>query len=964
MSDRRITRAGAILLGDVPTGSSLVDGMLRVNPVGGALEFRKGSAWTAPAIVGGANTQIQFNASGALSGSADLTYDSNHTTGGLTIGNTTVSTTTSSGALKVAGGIGVAGSIHSGGTVQIHSADGGSVGDHGGIDLRMTGTVVASAAQSINWYQDGVKAGAIIGERTAISTATDLKFGVRSNAGSFSTLFRVSGVGFVDATVPFYASTEFRITGGTFTAAALPVFNSSATWNNVAVPFTGWSLDITNTASAVSSKLVDLRADSVSVWSVDADGWTYQKGQLNLDVPVAGSDFAEFSHNGDIRWYHGADGRISQSTDVLTSGSPAYNMASTWDDSEAANGLNLNVTIATPGASSYFTMFSHDGGGGLTEKFTVMLTGLIKGAGLQMSTLAANPGNAATLWVNSGDANKLYFGAAAVGGGGSASGDDGSVQFATSGAFDSSEDLNFNGTNLFVGSEGDVSNIGFGNLTLTRTVLGPFETLIGAYNGLLQKWLLDSDGWTTQAGTLTVDLPVASTDGFMEFKQDSVTHFNVDNNGLVTITSKEYDSGNSTLAVRSTWNTASSPSVLSLDITDTASGLTSAFLVGVYNTTEVINWRKDGQLSYTASVSSVSTGTALGVTATATGATTTTLNGLNLSATGDSVNTINVYGLYIVAQGGTTLNEAAHFAAGNVLIENGDLFVSSDILVGNRLGGPAGSLFVVRGLSAAMTGSADYNVGVGVGAFNDLTDAANCVAVGFQALAGVTTGYSNVGIGSQAGAGITTGLSNVCVGTYAGTAIVDGNSNVCIGDAAGQQLTSGGDNVLIGAGAGYSLTTDNKGIHIGFNAGYFETEGDHLYIDNRNRNSEAAGRTSALIFGTFADAVADQQLTINGVFETNAGRIIQQDSIDASAACDNTHHAVKIIDTGVTLTLPEAPPDGREIMVANRGGGSGTIEAGGTDTIEGAATLVLADDESVILVYDAALTDWTIYASY
>lgn len=63
-------------------------------------------------------TQVGFGDSdNLLTGSANFTYVSNLSTGGLTIANTTDATSTTTGALKVAGGIGVAKSVVAGGAL-------------------------------------------------------------------------------------------------------------------------------------------------------------------------------------------------------------------------------------------------------------------------------------------------------------------------------------------------------------------------------------------------------------------------------------------------------------------------------------------------------------------------------------------------------------------------------------------------------------------------------------------------------------------------------------------------------------------------------------------------------------------------------------------------------------------------------------------------------------------------------
>lgn len=75
-----------------------------------------GVYWSTPdASVAGANTEIQFNDSGALAGNSGLTYDKTTytlSTGKISIANTTASSNTTTGALTVAGGLGVAGRIN------------------------------------------------------------------------------------------------------------------------------------------------------------------------------------------------------------------------------------------------------------------------------------------------------------------------------------------------------------------------------------------------------------------------------------------------------------------------------------------------------------------------------------------------------------------------------------------------------------------------------------------------------------------------------------------------------------------------------------------------------------------------------------------------------------------------------------------------------------------------------------
>lgn len=66
-------------------------------------------------------------------------------------------------------------------------------------------------------------------------------------------------------------SSALTITGGTQTAS-FPALSLTQTWNNGAVTFTGVLVDVTNTASASASTLLDLQVASAPKWQVTTDG--------------------------------------------------------------------------------------------------------------------------------------------------------------------------------------------------------------------------------------------------------------------------------------------------------------------------------------------------------------------------------------------------------------------------------------------------------------------------------------------------------------------------------------------------------------------------------------------------------------------------------------------------------------------------------------------------------------------
>lgn len=85
-----------------------------------------------------------------------------------------------------------------------------------------------------------------------------------SSAGLFTT---TGGVTTTTAT----ATTSFTGTQGTLTTS-VPAFNHTATWNGAGVTFTNLTSDVTDTASAAASKLIDLKVGGTTKFNVTKAG--------------------------------------------------------------------------------------------------------------------------------------------------------------------------------------------------------------------------------------------------------------------------------------------------------------------------------------------------------------------------------------------------------------------------------------------------------------------------------------------------------------------------------------------------------------------------------------------------------------------------------------------------------------------------------------------------------------------
>ena len=146
-----------------------------------------------------------------------------------------------------------------------------------------------------------------------------------------------------------------------------------------------------------------------------------------------------------------------------------------------------------------------------------------------------------------------------------------------------------------------------------------------------------------------------------------------------------------------------------------------------------------------------------------------------------------------------------------------------------------------------------------------LSTAQNNLGWGFGTLFSLTTGYFNIAMLGFAGGALTEGYDNIYIGYYSGNRNITGYRNTGIG-ATTLLYHKGYFSTAIGyaAGAGTNGVSTSFAVYIGAYAGCYETAASKLYIDSLSRATEAGGRTLSLIYGGFADAIANQFLTING----------------------------------------------------------------------------------------------------
>jgi trimeric autotransporter adhesin len=179
------------------------------------------------------------------------------------------------------------------------------------------------------------------------------------------------------------------------------------------------------------------------------------------------------------------------------------------------------------------------------------------------------------------------------------------------------------------------------------------------------------------------------------------------------------------------------------------------------------------------------------------------LTGTSLDISGD-IDVDGTTNLDVVDIDGAVDMATTLAVAGNVDF-NGDLDVDgtteTDVLTIN------GSQFNYKafGTSSIMIGdtttgtisAADYNTGVGVNVFEDLTSGDNNSAFGFNALTNITTGGNNTAIGRTAMVSTTTQSDNTAVG-YAALNVNAAANNTAVGSSALAANTTGSENTAVG----------------------------------------------------------------------------------------------------------------------------------------------------------------------
>ena len=262
--------------------------------------------------------------------------------------------------------------------------------------------------------------------------------------------------------------------------------------------------------------------------------------------------------------------------------------------------------------------------------------------------------------------------------------------------------------------------------------------------------------------------------------------------------------------------------------------------------------------------------------------------------------------------------------------------------------------FYIGNDPSSTTGTAQFNVVVGITALNALTEGDYNTAIGHDALTDITGGSNNTAVGANALENSDNGGYNTAVGVRALRFSGNNYYNTAVGYGAGSGINSGDKNVLIGYNAKTTSSSGDNQIVIGSGANGQGTNtavigNSDLTTVYMGTDSGATVRAGGLnLGGTDVSSTAAELNILDGVTATTAELNIL-DGVTATAT------ELNILD-GVTATTAELNyVDG---VTSNIQTQINNISGGGASNINGLSD-ALVEDNSLYIGNDPSSTTST-----
>ena len=374
-------------------------------------------------VAPGSNTQVIYNDTGNLGGSADFTFDENLGLVTAKLINVNTGTISSSAPVLITQTWNNGSATYA--AIKENITDVTSLATSALIDLQVNNTSKFKVDKTGNvtafrFYGSGVGISALNGGNIIGAVANATYATTAGSAGTATAATAATTAGTVTTTAQPNITSTGTLTGlvvssGTLTATT-PI-SVTQTWNNTSVAFTGIKENILDTASATTSLLMDLQVASTSKFKVSKSGdvtansyvgdgssltsiaganvtgtvanatYSASSGSTSTAIAITASSQPNITSTGTLVNLSVATGSLNASTPI--------NITQTWANASVIyTGIKENITDSASNANSLLIDLQV----GSTSKFKVSKGGNVTatyylGNGSQLTGLTANTAN-------------------------------------------------------------------------------------------------------------------------------------------------------------------------------------------------------------------------------------------------------------------------------------------------------------------------------------------------------------------------------------------------------------------------------------------------------------------------------------------------------------------------------------------------------------------------------------------
>lgn len=181
------------------------------------------------------------------------------------------------------------------------------------------------------------------------------------------------------------------ITSGTITTSSKPALDVTQTWNDGAVVFTGAKINVTNTASAAGSLLLDVQVGGVTAFNVSRTGGITFPGNLQMGA--------------------GGNPQATLTGGTVTASTPVLNITQTWNSGAVTfNAMTIAITNTASASASAFLDMTVGG----TSFYNFARGGKLLASGITARGGSPNfelsNDSSGTLYFGSGGGGRICFG--------------------------------------------------------------------------------------------------------------------------------------------------------------------------------------------------------------------------------------------------------------------------------------------------------------------------------------------------------------------------------------------------------------------------------------------------------------------------------------------------------------------------------------------------------------------------